>query len=175
MTPSTTSSTSRASAGGVKMTGVAPARRSASTYVAGTPNAREGHPRTRPSTSGCATMPTRGRRPSLRVEDVLHLRVEVHRVHPHLAPHAALLVPAEGRLGVHAVARVHADHAGAHALRYADRASDVPRPHRSRQAVLDVVREPYRLVLGVERDHARDGSEDLLLGDAPCVVDVRED
>jgi len=39
----------------------------------------------------------------LRDEDVLHFRVQVGSVHPHLAADAALLVAAEGCLGVHAV------------------------------------------------------------------------
>src|SRR5689334_19492847 len=42
-------------------------------------------------------------------EDVLHFGVELDRVHTQLAPNAAALVPAEGRLGVDAAAAVDAE------------------------------------------------------------------
>src|SRR5262245_65031134 len=90
------------------------------------------------------------RRLRLREEDVLDLGVQVRRVHAHLAADPAALVAAERRLRVHAVGGVHADDTRADALRHPDRAAEIPGPDRARQAVLGLVGEPDRLVLGVE-------------------------
>src|SRR5262245_30249439 len=107
-------------------------------------------------------------------EDVLHLGVQAHRMHAHLAADPAALVASERRLGVDAVRGVHADDTRADPFRHPDRPAEVPGPDRAREAVLRLVGEPDRLVLGVERDQAHDRPEDLLPRDAPVVVDVGE-
>src|SRR6266699_3433757 len=80
-------------------------------------------------------------------EHVLDLGVERDGVHAHLAPDATLLVPAERCLGVHAMARVHADNPGPDPFRHADRAPEIARPDRPRESVLAVVRDPDGFLL----------------------------
>src|SRR6188472_4277183 len=77
--------------------------------------------------------------------DVLLLRVEVDRMHAHLAADAAALEPAEGRLREYAAGRVDADHAGPDALRDPDRPPEVACPDRAGQAVRRRVGQADRL------------------------------
>src|SRR5581483_1035002 len=102
------------------------------------------------------------------------LEVEVERVDRELAAEAGLLVAAERDPGKRGERHVDADHARLDARGDAVPARGVAGPDRGEEAVLDVVRDPNRVLLVLERDDGHDGAEDLLLRDLHRVRDLRE-
>src|SRR5262245_37705749 len=92
-----------------------------------------------------------------RVVDVLDLGVRVERVRAELAADARLLEAAEGGGDAHRGVRVDRDHARLDRARRPDGLGAVARPDRAREAVDRVVRDPHRLRLVLERDHAGHG------------------
>ena len=85
--------------------------------------------------------------------------------HAELLADARGLVAAERDLREDGAVRVDADRSGAQSAGDAELPRAVLGPERARQAVRRVVREPDRLVLGLERDHGDHRAEDLLAGD----------
>src|SRR5207244_1390370 len=96
------------------------------------------------------------------------------RLESQLAAKAGLLVAAEGDAGECGVWHVDPDRAGLDATRHAMATRRIARPHRGHQAIPDVVRNPDRILLVLERDHGDDRTEDLLLRHRHRVLDTRE-
>src|SRR5262245_25659800 len=94
--------------------------------------------------------------------DLLHIEILVDAPLAELAAESRLLVAAPRRLDVGRLHVVDPHDAGAQALDHPQRAEDVARPDRRRQAEVGVVRDPQRVLLAVERDDRRDRTEDLL-------------
>src|SRR3954453_5935045 len=122
-------------------------------------------PSTRPGTSA----------PLGRVVDGLRLAVVLDRVRAELAAVARLLEAAERGRHAHRRVRVDRQHAALDGARHPQRLGAVARPDRARQAVDRVVGQRHRLLLVAERDHARDGPEDLLARGARVVADRAQD
>src|SRR5258707_10243052 len=101
-----------------------------------------------------------------RHEDVLHLRVAVHRMHAQLAAEARLLHAAEGGGHAHRAVGVHREHARVDRPGDSHRARAVAGPDRTRQPELGVVCDAHSVGLVLEWDHGGDGTEHLFLGDA---------
>ena len=72
------------------------------------------------------------------------------------------------------VRHVDPDGAGLDARGDAVAARGIARPDGGHQPVLDVVRDPDRVLLVLERDHGDDRAEDLLLRNGHAGVDLRE-
>src|SRR5207248_5135039 len=82
-----------------------------------------------------------------RDEDALRLEVELERLEAELAAEAGLLVAAERDPREGRVRHVHAHGAGLDARREPQAARGIARPDRRHQPVLDVVRDPDRVLL----------------------------
>ena len=95
----------------------------------------------------------------------LRLEVELERLEPELAAEAGLLVAAERDAREGGVRHVDPDRARLDPAREPVAARGIARPDRRHQPVLDVVRDPDRVLLVLERDHRHDRAEDLLLRD----------
>src|SRR5258707_5861575 len=108
-----------------------------------------------------------------RNEDVLHLRVTVHRVHAQLAAEARLLHAAKRCGHAHRAVGVHRQDASIDGPGHAHRARAVASPDRTRQPELGVVGDAHSVRLVLEGDDGGDGTEHLLLGDA--VIGLRLD
>lgn len=95
-----------------------------------------------------------------------HLRDLVLRdaIQRSLPAETGLLDTAKRRGGVRDKTRVDADHADLEVLRHAVHALDVAREEVPRQPDVGRVGQPDDLLLGLEREQARDGAEGLLLG-----------
>src|ERR1700730_7562713 len=106
---------------------------------------------------------------------MLHVEILLDPAFAELAPDAALLVAAPGRLDVCGLHVIHPHDAGAQALHSAHRAEDVARPDGGREAVIRVVGDAQRVFLAVARDDGGDRTEDLLARDPIGVVDVVKD
>ena len=104
----------------------------------------------------------------------LRLEVELDRLEPELATEAGLLVAAERNARERRVRHVDPDGAGLDPRGDAMAASGVAGPDAGHEPVLDVVRDPDRVLLVLERDHGHDRAEDLLLRDGHPAVDLRE-
>src|ERR1700746_221002 len=87
-----------------------------------------------------------------------------------LAPVAAHLVTAARRLDAAGHPFVDEHLTGLEARRDAVRAGEIARPNARGETVFGIVGDADRLVLVVERNHARDRPEDLLAGDAHVVA-----
>src|SRR5436309_77886 len=110
-----------------------------------------------------------------RDEHALQLAVVLERGGPQLAPDAAALDAAEGHLEVDAPARVDRQDPGLDRAGDAQRAADVARPQRPREAVERGVGEPDGRLLAVERQDRHHRPEDLLAGDLHAGRHVAED
>src|SRR5579884_1079919 len=102
-------------------------------------------------------------------------QVLLHPGHPELAAEPALLPPAEGRLRLAHVVRVHPHVPRLEAASDAYRATDVGGPDGGAEPVPDAVRQLDRLVLAVGGEDADDGAEDLLARDPRLRPHVRHD
>src|SRR3989442_15718286 len=98
-------------------------------------------------------------------EDVLHVRVEQHRVDPLLLPEAGLLPPEERRLREGDRKLVDGDHPRLQPTGDGVRLHDILRPDTCRETVRCVVRVADYLVQVGEIPCRDDGTEDLLPGD----------
>src|SRR5215212_3709592 len=107
--------------------------------------------------------------------DVLRLEEDLVAPGPAFSSRAGRLGSAEWLAQVAHVLAVDETHAGFDSGRHAVRAAEVLGPDVAREPVRDVVRNPDRIGLVVERDQAGDRTEDLVLRDPHPVVDVGED
>src|SRR5204862_7976778 len=96
-----------------------------------------------------------------RQEHRLRLQVELERVDRELAAEAGLLVAAERDPREGRERHVDADHAGLDRARDTVAARRVARPDGGEEAVADVVGDPDRVLLVLERDRRHDRAEDL--------------
>src|SRR2546423_6534437 len=108
-------------------------------------------------------------------EAVLDFGVELERVQAGFAADAAALVPAKGRLLVHAPAAVDAEDAGLDAPSHAQRAADVAGPDRPGKTVRCVVDQAQDLILVGEGNDGQHGTENLLLRDPHPILGPVED
>src|SRR5437870_2294497 len=99
-------------------------------------------------------------------EDVLHVRVEQHRVDPLLLAEAGLLPPEERRLREGDRELVDGDHPRLQAARDRVRLRDILGPDACRETVRRVVCVADRVVQVGEVPRRDDGTEDLLACDA---------
>src|SRR3990172_3282141 len=98
--------------------------------------------------------------------DVLGLHVEIEAVVPAVAADPAVLHPAEGGGKVPVVLRVHPDHPRIDRPGHSKRPARVSSPKVGGEAIVGVVRDLDRFLLGIERDHGERRAEDLLLRDS---------
>src|SRR2546421_2274391 len=107
--------------------------------------------------------------------DRLGMRVLAHALQTVFTTHAAHLVATKGRIERQRAVRVDPDGSRTQGVRHAVRPPDIARPDAGGQAITRLIRLPDDLFLRLERDHGEDRAENLFLGYAHLVVDLRED
>jgi len=87
---------------------------------------------------------------------------------------AAVLIAAKGEIGAVGSAAVDAQAAGSNASGHRQRPLQRSGVHAPGQPIDAVVGDSHRVIIVLERDHDKDGAEDLFLGDRHRVVHVGE-
>src|SRR5256714_13528782 len=103
------------------------------------------------------------------------MRVLAHALQTVFTTHTAHLVATKGRIERQRAVRVDPDGPCTKGVRHAMRPPDIARPDAGGKAITRLIRLPDDLFLRLERDHGEDRAENLFLGYAHLVVDLRED